>query len=135
MLPANTLMHRQEAFRWRAVGADRMEFWIMGIFNSLLPLLFFVRRIRRSVPWLFGVSVLINIGMWYERFVIIIGGVAHGFMPHAWGLYTPTGIEMGIFLGSFSLFFLLFLLFAKHLPSMSMTELKETLGRGGGHDG
>jgi molybdopterin-containing oxidoreductase family membrane subunit len=125
----------QEAFRWRAVGAYRMEFWIMVICNSLMPLLFFVRRIRRSVPWLFGISVLINIGMWYERFVIIIGGVAHGFMPHAWGLYTPTGIEMGIFLGSFSLFFLLFLLFAKHLPSMSMTELKETLGKGGGHGG
>ena len=125
----------QEAFRWRAVGDYRMEFWIMVIFNSLIPLLFFVRRIRRSVPWLFGISILINIGMWYERFVIIIGGVAHGFMPHAWGLYRPTSIEMGIFLGSFSLFFLLFLLFAKHLPSMSMTELKETHGKGGGHGG
>ncbi len=123
----------QEAFRWRAVGEYRMEFWVMVVCNTLIPLLFFVKRIRRSVPWLFGISVLINIGMWYERFVIIIGGVAHGFMPHAWGLYAPTGIELGILLGSFCLFFLLFLLFAKHLPSMSMTELKETLGNGGGH--
>jgi Ni/Fe-hydrogenase subunit HybB-like protein len=123
----------QEAFRWRALGEYRIEFWIMVICNSLVPLLFLVRRIRQSVPWLFGIAVLINIGMWYERFVIIVGGVAHGFMPHAWGLYAPTGVELGIMLGSFSLFFLLFLLFVKHLPSMSMTELKETHGKGGGH--
>ena len=71
--------------------------------------------------------------MWYERFVIIIGGVAHDFIPHAWGLYGPRFIELGIMFGSFSLFFLLFLLFVKHLPSVSMTEMKETLGPGGGH--
>jgi molybdopterin-containing oxidoreductase family membrane subunit len=65
--------------------------------------------------------------MWYERFVIIIGGVAHGFSPHAWGLYRPTGIEYGIMLGSFCLFFFFFLLFTKHLPSVSMTEMKETV--------
>ena len=125
----------QESFRWRAVGAYRTEFWIMVICNSLLPLLFFIKRVRRSIPFLFGISILINIGMWSERFVIIIGGVAHGFMPHAWGLYHPSAIELGIMLGSFSLFFLLFLLFAKHLPSMSMTELKETIGQGDGHVG
>ena len=71
--------------------------------------------------------------MWWERFVIIVGGVAHGFAPHAWGLYTPTLIEFGIMLGAFSLFFFLFVLFAKHLPSVSMTEMKETLAEGAGH--
>ena len=125
----------QEAFRWRAVGDYKMEFWMMVVFNSVVPLAFFIKRIRRSLPFLFCIAVLINIGMWYERFVIIIGGVAHGFMPHAWGLYAPTAIEWGIMLGSFSLFFILFLLFAKHLPSMSMTELKETHGRSSKHDG
>ena len=75
------------------------------------------------------ISILVNIGMWYERFVIIIGSVAHGFIPHAWGLYSPSAIEYGIMLGSFSLFFLLFLLFVKHLPSVSMTEMKESFGR------
>jgi molybdopterin-containing oxidoreductase family membrane subunit len=123
-------MVEQESFRWRALGDYRVEFWIMVICNSLVPLLFFVRRIRRSIPFLFGISILINIGMWYERFVIIVGGVAHGYMPHAWGLYRPTMIEMGIMLGSFCLFFIFFLLFVKHLPSMSMTELKETIGKG-----
>jgi molybdopterin-containing oxidoreductase family membrane subunit len=123
----------QESFVWRAIGDYSMEFWIMVVCNSMVPLLFFVKRIRRSIPFLFCISLLVNVGMWYERFVIIAGGVAHGYMPHAWGLYRPTGIELGIMLGSFSLFFVLFLLFAKHLPSMSMTELKETAGEGGGH--
>jgi Ni/Fe-hydrogenase subunit HybB-like protein len=125
----------QEAFRWRATGPYRIEFLIMVVCNSLIPLLFFIRPVRRSVPWLFGISILINIGMWFERFVIIVGGVAHGFLPNAWGLYAPSAIEIGIFLGSFSLFFCLFLLFVKHLPSMSMTELKESVGKGVGHGG
>ncbi|MEJ2429785.1 MAG: polysulfide reductase NrfD [Deltaproteobacteria bacterium] len=123
----------QEAFRWRALGNYSLEFWIMVVCNTLIPLLFFFKRIRRSIPWLFGISILVNIGMWYERFVIIIGGVAHDFIPHAWGLYWPSGIEWGIMLGSFSLFFLLFVLFVKHLPSISMTEMKETLSHGGSH--
>jgi Ni/Fe-hydrogenase subunit HybB-like protein len=120
-----------ESFRWRALGDYSIEFWIMVVCNSLVPLLFFFKRIRTSIAWLFTISILINIGMWYERFVIIIGGVAHGFIPHAWGLYWPSGIEWGILIGSFSLFFLFFVLFVKHLPSISMTEMKETLGHGG----
>jgi len=123
----------QESFRWRAVGDYSLEFWIMVICNSIVPLLFFLKKVRASIPWLFGISILVNIGMWYERFVIIIGGVAHDFIPHTWGLYGPRFIELGIMFGSFSLFFLLFLLFVKHLPSVSMTEMKETLGPGGGH--
>ena len=65
--------------------------------------------------------------------LIIVGSVAHDFIPHAWGLYAPSAIEIGILLGSFSLFFFLFLLFAKHLPSVSMTELKEALVKGATH--
>jgi Ni/Fe-hydrogenase subunit HybB-like protein len=123
----------QESFRWRAFGYYTVEFWIMVICNTVVPLLFFFRKVRRSIPLLFAISVLINIGMWYERFVIIVGGVAHGFMPHAWGKYSPSLIEYGILLGSFSMFFFLFLLFVKHLPSISMTELKESLREGGSH--
>ena len=123
----------QESFRWRAAGEYSFEFWTMVVCNSLVPLLFFFKRIRRSLPWLFVISILVNIGMWYERFVIIVGGVAHDFIPHAWGLYTPSVIEWGIMLGSFCLFFFLFLLFAKHLPSVSMTELKESISKGGSH--
>jgi molybdopterin-containing oxidoreductase family membrane subunit len=123
----------QESFRWRAVGEYTLAFWVMVICNSVVPLLFFIRRVRRSIPWLFSISLLINIGMWYERFVIIIGGVAHDFMPNAWGTYSPTIIEYGILVGSFSMFFFLFLLFVKHLTSVSMTEMKESVHKGEGH--
>lgn len=123
----------QESFRWRAFGHYSLQFWIMVICNSVVPLLFFIRGVRRSIPLLFIISMLINIGMWYERFVIIIGGVAHDFMPNAWGTYSPTIIEYGILVGSFSMFFFLYLLFVKHLPSVSMTEMKESARKGEGH--
>ena len=122
-----------ESFRWRAVGDYRVGFYIMVVCNSLIPLLFLFKKFRRTVALLFGISLLVNLGMWFERFVIIIGGVARGFSPHAWGLYAPTLIEYGIMLGSFCLFFFLFVLFVKHLPAISMTEMKETLVKGAGH--
>ena len=116
-----------ETFRWRMFGDYGREYWIMVTCNALVPLLFLFKKIRTSVYWLFGFSLLINVGMWFERFVIIIGSVAHDFLPYAWGLYWPTFIEWGILVGSFCLFFFLFVLFVKHLPSVSMTEMKETL--------
>jgi Ni/Fe-hydrogenase subunit HybB-like protein len=120
-------------FKWRMGGDYRVGFWIMVVCNTVIPLLFFFKKIRTHLGWLFFLSLLINLGMWFERFVIIITSVAHDFIPHAWGHYTPTLIEIGIMIGSFSLFFMLFVLFVKHMPSMSMTELKESLHQGGGH--
>jgi molybdopterin-containing oxidoreductase family membrane subunit len=122
-----------ESFLWRAFGYYRLQFWVMIVCNTLIPLLFFFKRVRTSIPLLFGISILVNVGMWYERFVIVISGVAHGYIPHAWGTYWPSGIELGILIGSFSLFLLLFLLFVKHLPSISMTEIKESLGHRGSY--
>jgi molybdopterin-containing oxidoreductase family membrane subunit len=119
-----------ESFRWRAMGEYRYGFYIMVICNTLIPLLFLFKKIRRTIVYLFVISLFVNLGMWFERFVIIAGGVAHGFSPYAWGLYAPTMIEYGIMLGSFCMFFFLFLLFAKHLPSISMTEMKETVKHG-----
>ncbi|HSM73133.1 MAG TPA: NrfD/PsrC family molybdoenzyme membrane anchor subunit [Desulfobacterales bacterium] len=124
-----------EVFRYRMLGDYRVGFWIMVVCNTVIPLLFFLKRIRTSIRWLFGLSLLINVGMWFERFVIIITSAARDFIPHAWGLYAPTAIEFGIMIGSFCLFFFLFLLFVKHLPSVSMTEIKETLHEGGPHAG
>ncbi|MFC1858691.1 NrfD/PsrC family molybdoenzyme membrane anchor subunit [Thermodesulfobacteriota bacterium] len=122
-----------EIFRWRPTGDYAVGFWIMAICNTVIPLLFLFRHIRTTIPWLFGISILINVGMWYERFVIIISSVSHDFIPHAWGFYAPTMVEFGIMLGAFSLFFLLFSLFVKHLPSVSMTEMKETVAQGANH--
>jgi Ni/Fe-hydrogenase subunit HybB-like protein len=124
-----------ETFRWRVTGTYSLQFMIMVVCNTIVPLLFFIKGIRRSVPWLFGISILVNIGMWFERFVIIVGSIAHDFIPHAWGTYFPSIIEFGIMLGAFSLFFFLFLLFVKHLPSISMTEMKESIAKEKqGHD-
>lgn len=122
-----------EIFRYRPTGDYAAGFWIMVVCNTMMPLLFFFKRIRTSLFYLFGISILVNIGMWYERFVIIISSVSHDFIPHAWGVYTPTIVEFGIMLGSFSLFFFLFVLFIKHMPSVSMTEMKEMSHRGDHH--
>ena len=124
-----------ESFYWRAFGDYSLEYWIMVVCNTVIPLLLLFKKIRTHIPTLFVISICVNIGMWYERFVIIIGSVAHDFLPHAWGLYRPTLIEFGIMIGSFCLFFFLFVLFCKHLPSVSMTEMKETLNEGESHAG
>ena len=123
-----------EAFWWRAFGDYAIPYWIMVVCNTVAPLFYLFKKIRTNLMPLFIISILVNIGMWYERFVIIIGSVAHDFLPHAWGLYSPTLIEFGIMIGAFCLFFFLFLLFVKHLPSVSMTEMKETLHHGAEHD-
>jgi molybdopterin-containing oxidoreductase family membrane subunit len=124
-----------DVFLWRATGEYSVGFWIMVSCNTVVPLLFFFKRIRTHLGWLFGISIVVNIGMWFERFVIIVTSVGRDFIPHAWGLYAPTLVEFGIMLGSFCLFFLLYLLFVKHLPSVSMTEMKETVHEGAGHAG
>jgi molybdopterin-containing oxidoreductase family membrane subunit len=117
----------QYIFAWRPTGHYAVGFWIMAICNTMIPLLFLFKKVRTSIAALFVISLLVNVGMWYERFVIIITSVARDFIPHAWGLFAPSLIEYGIMLGAFSLFFFLFCLFVKHMPSVSMTEVKEML--------
>jgi Ni/Fe-hydrogenase subunit HybB-like protein len=124
-----------ESFRWRAFGDYALPFWIMVTCNTIFPLLLFFKKVRTHLGLLFAISIIVNIGMWFERFVIIIGSVAHDFLPHAWGLYRPTLLEFGIMIGSFCLFFFLFVLFVKHMPSVAMTEMKETLHEGEAHAG
>jgi len=118
-----------DIFNFRAAGGFAGPFWIMVSCNTLVPLLFFVKKIRRSIPWLLGISLLINVGMYYERFVIIISSVAHDFIPYTWGSYSPSVIEMGIGMGAFCWFFLLFWLFTRFIPTISIAEIKEELPR------
>ncbi len=119
--------------RWRLFGDYRDEFFIMMFCNVMLPLLFFSKRVRTRLPWVMVIAICVDIGMWFDRFVVLVMGAGRGFLPHAWGLFSPTRVEMGITFGGFCLFFFLYLLFAKHLPSISMTEMKETLHQGGPH--
>ena len=120
-----------ESFWWRAFGDYAIPYWIMVICNTVIPLAFLFKKVRTSIVTLFAISIVVNIGMWFERFVIIIGSVAHDFLPNAWGYFTPTLLELAIMVGGFCVFFLLFLLFAKHLPSVSMTEMKEHVHKEG----
>ena len=117
----------QYIFQYRPTGDYAVGFWIMAVCNTMIPLLFLFKKVRTSIAALFVISILVNIGMWYERFVIIITSVARDFLPHASVLFSPSPIEYGIMIGSFSLFFFLFCLFVKHMPSVSMTEVKEML--------
>jgi molybdopterin-containing oxidoreductase family membrane subunit len=114
-----------ELFNYRALGDYRVLFWIMISCNSAIPLALFVKRLRRNLPFLFIASIFVNIGMWLERFVIIVTTLSRDFDPYSWGTYTPSFVEIGITVGSFGMFFFLFLLFAKLLPVLSITEVKE----------
>jgi len=112
-------------FSFRALGDYRFLFYIMILCNSLLPLTLFVRKLRRNLGYLFGLSLLVNVGMWLERFVIIVSALSHEYDPYSWGLYRPRPVEIGITIGSFGIFFTLFLLFTKALPVLSIAEIKE----------
>ncbi|MEZ4484134.1 MAG: NrfD/PsrC family molybdoenzyme membrane anchor subunit [Syntrophotaleaceae bacterium] len=118
-------LYEMEQFRFRALGDYRLLFWTMVTCNSLLPLGLFIGRLRRNLAFLFVLSLLVNVGMWLERFVIVVTSLARDFDPYAWGNYTPSLTEVGVTAGSFGLFFLLYLLFIKLLPVLSITELKE----------
>jgi molybdopterin-containing oxidoreductase family membrane subunit len=119
-----------DSFTWRAIGAYRGPFAIMVTCNVLIPLLLFSRRIRRNIKVMFVISVFVNIGMWYERFVIIVTSLAHEYLPGAWGLYTPSWVELSITVGSFAWFLFWFMIFAKTLPAISITEVKESIAEG-----
>ncbi|MFQ5690013.1 MAG: NrfD/PsrC family molybdoenzyme membrane anchor subunit [Gemmatimonadota bacterium] len=116
-----------ESFLWRARGHYAGPFWIMVTCNVIVPMSLWFRRIRRSLRALFMISILVNIGMWYERFVIIVTSLAHEYEPAGWGLYTPSWVELSILAGSFGWFFFWFLLFSKTLPTISVAEVKEHL--------
>jgi len=112
-------------FDYRLFGDYAPMYWLMIAGNSILPLSIFVKRLRTSIPWLFAMSLAVNAGMWSERFVIIVTGLAKEYSPYSWGTYTPTLNEVGLTVGSFGLFFTLFLLFVKGLPVLAVTEVKE----------
>ncbi len=115
------------AFINRAFGNYAWAYWIMFLCNVITPQLFWFRKIRRSVPWLFTLSIFVNIGMWFERFVITISSLSRDFLPSSWDYYSPTFWDVATFVGSFGLFFTLFLLFIRFLPMISMSEVKGVL--------
>jgi Ni/Fe-hydrogenase subunit HybB-like protein len=114
-----------EVFRWRPTGTYAWVFWLVIGCNSLAPLACFWRRVRRNLTALVTISALVSIGMWFERFLLIVTTLAHHYLPQNWGNYRPTVPEVLICLGGFGWFFMLFLLFIKIFPSMSVAETME----------
>ena len=117
----------QQSFWNRAFGDYWWATWTMILCNGVLPLFLFFRKVRRSIPALFVLSLFVNLGMWFERFVIIVVSLSHEYEPYAFGHYTPTWVEWSILAGSFGWFFMWFLLFAKNFPTVSITEVKEII--------
>ena len=119
--------YEQEYFWNRVFGQWAWAAWIMLICNVVLPLSLFSQQLRRNTTWLFILSLFINLGMWFERFVIVVPSLSHEFEPWQWGGYHPTFVDYGILLGSFGWFFMWFLLFIKQLPVMAISEIKEVV--------
>lgn len=116
--------YEQYAFINRAFGPYWWAYWTMMSCNLLAPQVFWFKW-ARTTPWfIFFMSIIVNIGMWFERFVIIVTSLHRDYLPSSWAMYYPTWVEVGIFIGTFGLFFTLFFLFAKFLPVVNMAEVK-----------
>ena len=111
-------------FRNRMTGDYTLQFWGMIVCNALIPQLFWVRKIRRNWIWLLFISLSINIGMWLERYNIVITSLSKDYLPSNWVTYSPTAIDIGVFVGTIGLFGLGVLLFMRYIPMMAISELK-----------
>lgn len=117
----------QFAFINRAFGPYAWAYWIMVSCNVIFPQLFWFKKIRRAIPAMFVIGVFVNVGMWFERFVITVTSLSRDYLPSSWAYYTPTLTDFSILIGSFGLFFTLMLLFTKTLPVVSIAEVKAVL--------
>jgi Ni/Fe-hydrogenase subunit HybB-like protein len=128
-------IYEQFAFINRAFGNYAWAYWIMVSCNVIVPQIFWFKKFRRCIPIMFVASIFINIGMWFERFVIVVTSLSRDFLPANWDYFKPTIWDISTFVGSFGLFFTLFLLFIRFLPMVSMTEIKGVLPEADPHRG
>jgi molybdopterin-containing oxidoreductase family membrane subunit len=115
----------------RAFGPYWWSYWAMVTCNLFIPQVFWVKKLRRSPWFVFIISIFVNIGMWFERFVIIVTSLHRDFLTSSWRMYTPTWVEVTIFVGTFGLFLTLYLLFARYLPVIAVAETKSILKTSG----
>ena len=123
------------AFINRAFGPYWWAYWIMFSCNVITPQLFWFEKFRKSALLMFIVSIFVNIGMWFERFVITVTSLHHDFMPANWDYYSPTWVDITTLVGSFGLFLTLFLLFLRYLPAVAIAEVKGALPQANPHLG
>jgi molybdopterin-containing oxidoreductase family membrane subunit len=117
--------YEQMSFWHRAFGDYWIATWIMIICNVVVPIPLWFKALRTNVAYMWITAFFINIGMWFERFVIITTGLSHEYDPAAWGVYTPSWVELVILAASFAHFFMWFLLFLRMFPIIAIQEMKE----------
>lgn len=124
--------YEQFAFISRAFGPFAWAYWTMVSCNVIFPQFFWFKKLRTNIPFMFVICIFVNIGMWFERFVITMS-LSQDFIPAAWDYYRPTPVDILTFVGSFGLFFTLFLLFVRFLPMVAMAEVKTVMPQAHGH--
>ena len=127
--------YEQFTFLNRFLGPFAWAGWVMVICNVVAPQLLWFKKVRTNIWGLLLVAMCVNIGMWFERFVIIITSLTRDFLPSSWGDYMPTLNDIGMLVGSFGLFFTLFLLFLRYLPIVAMAEVKTVMPEAHAHTG
>ena len=111
----------------RFTGAYAPTYWALILCNIVIPQALWFRRVRNSVPWLFVIAIIVNIGMWLERFVIVVTSLHRDFLPSSWGNYLPTFWDWSTFIGTMGLFLSLLFLFLRFLPMISIAEMRAIL--------
>jgi molybdopterin-containing oxidoreductase family membrane subunit len=117
----------------RAFGPYWWAYWIMASCNVFIPQIFWWRKARRNIAIMFAVSLFVNIGMWFERYVIVVTSLHRDFLPSSWSMYFPTWWDWGWTFGSFGVFFSLFLLFVRFFPTIAASEVKSVMPEAQAH--
>ena len=123
--------YEQYAFLNRATGPYWWSYWAMMTCNVISPQLFWSKKLRTNLTFTFIMSIIINIGMWFERFVIIVTSIHRDFLPSSWSYFYPSWVDIGVFMGTIGLFFVFFLLFTRYFPVLALNEVKTILKSSG----
>ncbi len=123
--------YEQYAFLNRATGPYWWAYWSMMTCNVFSPQFMWFKKLRTSIMFSFFISIIVNIGMWFERFVIIVTSLHRDYLPSSWTMFSPTFVDIGIFIGTIGFFFVLFLLYARTFPVIAQAEVKSILKSSG----
>ncbi|MCB0792330.1 MAG: polysulfide reductase NrfD [Flavobacteriales bacterium] len=115
------------AFINRATGPYWWAYWSMMTCNVISPQVFWIKKLRTNLTFTFFMSLVVNTGMWFERFVIIVTSLHRDYLPSSWTMFHPTWVDVGTFIGTLGIFFTLYLLFARFFPVVALNELKSIL--------
>lgn len=118
------VQYEQYAFVNRMFGPYAWAYWTMMSCNLFFPQFFWFKKLRRNITFMFIISIFVNVGMWFERFVITVTSLHRDYLPSSWDYYTPTAVDVLTFVGTFGLFFTLFLLFLRFMPMVAIAEVK-----------